>query len=426
MKTYSSSVQQQRFYLVLPLLILPFLTLMYWALIVKNTKNQKASPMVSQGLNPSLPSPSAPRDSYQDKLSFYRKADRDSARLRELLRSDPYRNQPLLQSQDPAGSLLGLGRQYPDSVNLQKNNLKAKGDLHEQKVYEKLQALDAALANAASPAFKSPLPDQTQLDEALPSTPKAAEPVLTALPENKPVMIDPEMAQINQTLDKILQIQHPELGMPVTGSDSVRPPTETFSVEPFENKLPILHLSEATASDSIEAGEISSGFLSLDGPVQPVHQHTLTAQVQGEQSFTDGAIVRLRLTADCSVAGLHLTSGELLFGKASISGERVHLLISSIRRQNALIDVSLSAYDMDGQPGLNLPGSVARSVTKQSISQNIQGVDLGALDRSLGAQAASAGIQTAKTILSKKTRLIQVTLPDGYQLLLRDTKNKTL
>ena len=418
-------MQQQRFYLALPLLILPFLTLLYWALIVKNTKSPVANAEAPQGLNSSLPSPSASRDSYQDKLSFYRKADRDSAKLRELLRSDPYRSQPLLQSQDPAGSLLGLGRQHPDSVHLQKNSLKAQGSFQEQKVYEKLKALDAALANAAAPAFKDPLPEKIQ-PEIIPATPPAVEPLLRAVPEEEPAAIDPEMAQINQTLDKILQIQHPELGMPVSRPDSASRSAQPFAVKPFENTLPVLHLSEGTESDTTQADEMGSGFLSLDSPAELVLDNTLTAQVQGEQSFTDGATVRLRLTADCSVAGLFLPSGELLFARASISGERVQLLISSIRRQNTLMAVALSAYDLDGQPGLNLPVSVARSVAKQSLSQNIQGLDLGTLDHSLGAQAASAGIQAAKTMLSKKARLVQVTLPDGYQLLLRDSKNKPL
>jgi len=39
----------------------------------------------------------------------------------------------------------------------------------------------------------------------------------------------------------------------------------------------------------------------------------------------------------------------------------------------------------------------------------------------VGAQAASAGIQMGKMLLSRKTRLTQITLREGYKVLLYDT-----
>jgi hypothetical protein len=46
------------------------------------------------------------------------------------------------------------------------------------------------------------------------------------------------------------------------------------------------------------------------------------------------------------------------------------------------------------------------------------------MDPSLGAQAASAGIQAAKTLISKKVKLVKVTVKAGYQVLLRDNNQK--
>jgi hypothetical protein len=40
-------------------------------------------------------------------------------------------------------------------------------------------------------------------------------------------------------------------------------------------------------------------------------------------------------------------------------------------------------------------------------------------------QAASAGIEAAKTLLSKKSKLIKVTVKAGYQVLLRDEQQKS-
>jgi len=42
----------------------------------------------------------------------------------------------------------------------------------------------------------------------------------------------------------------------------------------------------------------------------------------------------------------------------------------------------------------------------------------------LGAQAASAGIETARDLISKKVKLVKVTVKAGYQVLLRDEKQK--
>ena len=67
-----------------------------------------------------------------------------------------------------------------------------------------------------------------------------------------------------------------------------------------------------------------------------------------------------------------------------------------------------------------MPGSISRDVSKQSLDQGMSGLGLTALDPSIGAQVASAGIQTAKTLISRKVKLIQVSIPGGYQVLLKN------
>jgi hypothetical protein len=55
----------------------------------------------------------------------------------------------------------------------------------------------------------------------------------------------------------------------------------------------------------------------------------------------------------------------------------------------------------------------------------VQGVDITTLNPSIGAQAANAGIEAAKTLLTRKAKLIRVTVKAGYQVLLRDEKQKS-
>jgi hypothetical protein len=54
----------------------------------------------------------------------------------------------------------------------------------------------------------------------------------------------------------------------------------------------------------------------------------------------------------------------------------------------------------------------------------MQSVQMTSLDPSLKAQAAAATIETAKTLFSRKMKLINVTLKAGESILLRDTNQQ--
>ena len=75
--------------MVLPLIVIPFLTMAFWAMGGgKGSAEQKQNTI--QGLNLNLPDPKLKEDKLLDKLSFYDKADKDSMKLAEWMRSDPY------------------------------------------------------------------------------------------------------------------------------------------------------------------------------------------------------------------------------------------------------------------------------------------------------------------------------------------------
>ena len=81
--------------------------------------------------------------------------------------------------------------------------------------------------------------------------------------------------------------------------------------------------------------------------------------------------------------------------------------------------ISLEAYDLDGQPGIFVPGSLTRDVSKASTEEALEQVDPAIVDPSLGAQAANAGIRAAKSLLTGKVRQVRVMVRPGYQLLLK-------
>lgn len=79
---------------------------------------------------------------------------------------------------------------------------------------------------------------------------------------------------------------------------------------------------------------------------------------------------------------------------------------------------------MDGQQGLYVPGSINRSVAKESANNAVSGIGTTTVDPSIGAQAASAGIEAAKTLFTKKVKLIKLTVKAGYKILLKDSHEK--
>src|SRR5690349_13756859 len=80
--------KKRKMMLVLPLLVIPFLTMAFWALGGGSGKKETA--VTDKGLNLQLPNANLKDDKLTDKLGFYDKADKDSLKLEEWMRSDPY------------------------------------------------------------------------------------------------------------------------------------------------------------------------------------------------------------------------------------------------------------------------------------------------------------------------------------------------
>ena len=147
--------------------------------------------------------------------------------------------------------------------------------------------------------------------------------------------------------------------------------------------------------------------------------------VHQAQTLVDGSIVKLRLLDEVFINGNLIPKDKFVYGVASLNGERLIIKINNIRSNNSLYPVDLSVVDMDGLDGIYIPGAITRDVAKQSADRAVQGIGFATLDPSLKVQAATAGIEAAKTLFSKKAKLIKVMVKAGYQVLLRDEKQKT-
>jgi len=162
------------------------------------------------------------------------------------------------------------------------------------------------------------------------------------------------------------------------------------------------------------------GFYGLS-PLPEAAAHTaIEAVVHETQTLVDGAVIKLRLLQEVTSNGIVIPKDVFVFGVAALNGERLEVGINSIRYKNTLLPVRLSLYDMDGLPGIYIPGAITREVAKSSVDNAAQMLEITSLDPSLKAQATTAGLSAVKSLLSKKIKLVKVMVKDGYQVLLKD------
>lgn len=414
-------IRQRRFMLVLPLLALPFMTLMFWSLGGGKMEKAEAQSAKQAGFNIKLPDANLKDEKPMDKMSYYDQAKLDSLKFQELVKNDPnYRNMDLSDS-------AGIAKDtFPGSSDRKGLNTSLYGggsnDPNTEKIYRKLAELDREMKKPAD------INNETAAYPASNPVGKANASVSTGEVNRLEQMMqamnqsdgeDPEMQQLNGMLEKILDIQHPDRVQEKLRQNSELKRGQVFAVSGSgkEDRISLLQTSTEIST--------ANGFYSLDdNAITDESQNAIQAVIHETQTIVNGSTVKLRLVNDVFINGIHIPKDNFLFGTAALNGERLGIKINSIRYNNSLFPVELSVYDMDGLDGIYIPGAITRDVAKQSADRSMQTIGMTSLDPSWGAQAASAGIEAAKTLFSKKVKLVKVTVKAGYQVLLRDEKQK--
>jgi conjugative transposon TraM protein len=440
MKPHSQKfLQQRKFYMVLPLLVLPFLTVIFWALGGGRAASRPL-PQATSGLNVLLPGAHFDKtDEHWNKLVLYEQAKRDSVRYEQARRNDPYYAIPTLGRHAADTVLPGASKlnaslgsaSHEHTLRRQEahiterlaeltSRLAATEDIHEDIHHDRDAVPPAAIAGAESTAMPE---DIARLEKMM---------TIMASTETN----DPELKQIDGMLDKILAIQHPDRLAAKTQSD--RPARQVQAVEAAGSPDNITLIGEpvldpVSARDSvfalpgIHAGNSrSSAFYGLeDSDISSVaaESQTFPAIIHDTQRVVSGATIKMRLLSEVYIGGQRIPKDHFIYGLCTINGERLSVNITAIRLETTLLPVSLEVYDLDGQPGIYIPDAITREVAKQASTQSIQDLQLHSLDNSLEGQAATAGIEAAKGLLTKKGKLVEVTVKAGYQLLLRDASS---
>ena len=411
-------LRQRKMMLVLPVLIIPFVTMGFWALGggQGQTKNNLADN--NKGLNLQLPDANLKDDKNADKLSFYNEADADSLKRDELLRNDPYYKDSIISRRNKLmsdnGNLLSTAPLY-SGLNLSPYNKTA--DANEQRIYQKINEINKQInqpdnsiqsnSNTNQPAanndsnkqFSNEVDRLQDMMQQMDGSPDA----------------DPEMQQLNGTLEKILDIQHPDRVKEKLKEKSLKSKEQVFIVtrQFVKNNISLLDTGKSKRN-------AENKFFGVEEDADSEEQNTVEAVVHQTQTLVNGAVVKLRLLNDIYLNGSLVKKGNFVFGIAELNDERLEININSIRNNNSLFPVKLEVFDMDGLAGIYIPGAISRDVAKQSTDNGLQLLELTSMDPSFKAQAAATGINAAKSLLSKKMKQVKVLVKAGYKVLLKD------
>ena len=190
---------------------------------------------------------------------------------------------------------------------------------------------------------------------------------------------DPEMAQLSTMMDKIIAIQNPGL-------------VSSVSVE-------------------VAAKKLDSQF------------HAIPAVLTQNQKVTQGSVIEIQTQDTITISGQTLPKGQLLYGTAEFSNQRLNLQIKTIRLGTSIIPVNLVVYDTrDAMAGINTPDAQLQGAVNSGAGDAVSGIGIGGFDQSLSTQIAGAGIDAAKSLFQKKIKRIKVKLKAGYPLLIKNNK----
>jgi conjugative transposon TraM protein len=360
-------IKTRRFYLVLPLLVLPFVTIAFW--LMGGGANASNAVVKKSGMNTALPDADNAKDSGRDKMSFYEMANADSAKRSEQLRNDPnFKGQPISPMAEEE-------RQISQS--------KVHAIRERIKIPEYHEPVAAPVENYMPPRSVQPAKQQ----------------------------VDPDLEAINQTIEKLAALQNPvkpaEKNLPEVRKEALSVNTSTTDEETYFGKKTIPTERKQFFNDIGSEKKLPVSF---------------PAVVPTEQVLQNGSVIKLQLKQSIMIAGALIPAGTTVHGSVAIENERLFVQISSIQFANSIYPVALSVFDLDGIEGLHVPGSIPRDVVKSTAEQSLQSVNVLSLDPSIKTQALSAGIGAAKNLLSRKVKVVRATIPAGYGVLLRDNK----
>jgi len=399
----NSTQRKKMFYLILPMGVMPVMLLMGW--IFGDIQAQDLPE--KSGINILLPEV-AMNAEQDDKWNSYLKAEQEEKKLKEAIKMDPY------SGDDRAGSI---------SLPALHTSEQEVFDIQERQIEERLQKLNAILEAPAAP-IKPKQTNYTGLvnDQSSASSEIARLEALMEKMSGRHSEPDEELVQLESLLDKIIEIQHPERSIYLE-DQLKRERKEVFPVT--YKRLAMDNSLKSHSSTEIKVIDMDgeqNGFFGLEANnVMDVEiLPAISAIVAEDKELGTGGSIKLELSEEVIINGLQFDLGSELFGVCSLEGERLKISVNSLRHGKTIVPVNLEVYGLDAMAGLAVPGAIARNAVKEGATGGMQGYNPVQPGFSLETQLTATGVETAKSFLSKKSRLVKVYVKAGHPLLLVD------
>jgi conjugative transposon TraM protein len=411
--------KKRKLLLVLPIITLPFITILFYVLGGGRVEAATAGNDTIKGFNFKLPIPKFKEDSTLDKMSYYDKADTDSMKLLEQIKKDPNYSSISLSKdfneEDFDKQIFPQGKSAFNSAPLQQGG--------EKKVYEKIKALQKIISQPVGVdkygQDMSEFENYGRSDKTSEEIKNLEQMISSMETVEQP---DAELQQLGGMLENILDIQHPSRVEERLKQSSDKKKGKIFSVDlkkEIDNST-----SLEQKGKNVGASPVNSFYSANENAQDNNQPNAIQAVIHETKSIVNGSIVKLRLSGDIVLQGTTIPKNTFLYGTASLKGERLEVKVNNIQYRNSIYPVELTVYDLDGIDGIYIPGAINRDVAKASADRSIQTLGLSGVTDSWGAQAAGMGIEAAKSLMSKKVKLIKVVVKAGYQVLLYDEKQK--
>jgi hypothetical protein len=229
--------RQRKFLMVLPLMIIPFLTMAFWAL-GGGKGNAAAQSINSKGLNTNMPKAVLKDEKGYTKMSFYDEVMSDSLKQKEREKNDPFFSLGKLKDSQPLQPSPGNLSAYGKLQN-------GYADPNEAKVYQKLAQLNEVMHQNEPAAVASTPPSSAVYPSGSSADIDRLQQLMHSMKEQNED--DTEMQRLSSMMDKIIAIQHPETVKDT--SKKVTPRKEVYAVR-----------IKDSSNDTVPAAVARAGF----------------------------------------------------------------------------------------------------------------------------------------------------------------------
>ncbi|MDN3588135.1 conjugative transposon protein TraM [Pedobacter aquatilis] len=349
MKTKTKTRDKRKILLVLPLLVMPFLALAFYA--GGGGRASFRGAVASKGINTALPDANFKPEGPLDKMGLYAKGEKDSSWSGGI---------------SGLTEKMGFGGRMEDEKTAEIN---LKLEALNKEINAAPTDIGGSKGSAASTASKNGRDDISADVDRL-------ELLMKSMKADKGG--DPEMEQMNSMLEKLLDIQNPAR---------------------VQQKL----------VSKIYGDGAEREFLAVP------------AEIADGGKVVQGSTVKLRLLDSVVLKNIVVPKGHLVFGLCRLVNQRLLLDIKSIRLRELIIPVELTMYSMDGMPGLEARDAVFGDVASGGAVDAVGGISVYGMDGVAG-QVAGAGLDAAKSLFSRKVRVVRVKLKSGEKVLLRNNR----